>query len=397
MKTKTLIFFIDAVRPDYINAKHTPFLHRMGKQNTFVKLISLLGYSNGIHPTIWNGQYQEEHGYFLVYSYDPKKSTFGWMSKLRFIPAPLRRIAIAGLKTPFYWSNKKEKFPNWYRKKILPLPASIDPKQAKFFRTEPSIYKPLFFKELKQSGIPYGSQPDNDHPVYGKGVPIPKWNLTKNPVDYYFVYETDPLGHYYGPRSKEMKQKMKLIDKQIEKLYREASKEYEKIDLVMFSDHGMVEVKKTVNVKEAMDKSDLFPVKDYVVFYDSTMVRFWTKNKKIQRKIKKLLAKVPHITFLDKKLREKYHINFKTRKWGDLMFLADPGYRIFPDYFAPVRFNTKGMHGYWPELEQSKGVLITNTFRTERKNLHIVDLLPTLRSIVGLPEKKGIGINHHKR
>jgi hypothetical protein len=112
------------------------------------------------------------------------------------------------------------------------------------------------------------------------------------------------------------------------------------------------------------------------------MVRFWVKNKKTQKILIQNLSKIPHLNYLDEKLKKKYHVRFKTRKWGDLMFLADPGYRIFPDYFAPVKFNTKGMHGYWPEYEESKGIFITNTFKTKKKEINVVDLMPTMLTAI---------------
>ena len=179
---------------------------------------------------------------------------------------------------------------------------------------------------------------------------------------------------------------MSIIDKKIEELVEYAKKRYDKVNIFIFSDHGMVEVIDTINVKEIIDQSILQPIKDYIVFYDSTMVRFWIKRKEVGDKIVGLLDGTDHLTYLDEKLKEKYRIRFKTRKWGDLMFLANPGYRIFPDYFAPVRFNTKGMHGYWPEHPESKGIFITNTFFTRKKEINIVDIMPTILKAMGLKQ-----------
>jgi len=384
MKTKTLIFFIDAVRPDYINKKDTPFLFKLKKEKTYLDMISQLGYSSGIHPSIWKSMYQEKHEHFLVYSRSKKKSDFAWMKMLKFIPGKIRKIFIASLKAPFYWSKNKNMFPKWYIKKILPIPASMDPNQAKYFETNKKVYEPDFFNILKKNKISYSSQPDGNHKIYGKGVPIPKWHLTNKDIDYYFSYETDPIGHYYGPISKEMKNRMNLIDKQIKKLYQKALKEHSKLNLFVFSDHGMVEIKGTVDIQKIMKKSKLKLIKDYIVFYDSTMVRFWVKNKKIENEIIDILSKTNNLTHLDKKLKTKYKIRFKTRKWGDLMFIVDPGYRIFPDYFAPIKFNTKGMHGYWPEHQDSKGIFITNAFKTNKKKINIIDLMPTMFKAIGL-------------
>ncbi|MFH1211582.1 MAG: alkaline phosphatase family protein [Candidatus Woesearchaeota archaeon] len=388
-KTKTLIFFIDAVRPDYIENESAPFLYSLKKKQTYLDVKSLLGFSSGIHPSIWTGKYQERHGFFLVYMHDPKNSPFKWISSISFVPSKLREYILASLKAPFYMTKiNKKYFPAWYKQKILSIPASIDPKNAGFFSTGSTAYPMDFFDILKKNGMDYSSQPDFDFVgTYGHGVGVQNWELTDKPVDFFFVYETDPIAHYSGPRSHAIKNKMQEIDTKIKSIYSEAVREYGKADIFVFSDHGMVDVKHTIDVKVIVENSGLTPIKDYVVFYDSTMVRFWVNNEKAKKRIITLLSKIKHLTYLDDKLKAKYRIRFRTRKWGDLLFLASPGYRIFPDYFAPVRFNTKGMHGYWPEHPDSKGIFITNAFKTAKKEISVVDFMPTMLKAMGLEKE----------
>ena len=346
MRTKTLLFFIDAVRPDYISKENTPFLYKIKKEHYYSKLNTMLGYSSGIHPSIWTSKYQEDHGLFLVYSFEKEYSPFKWMKWLRFAPPYLRKVGISALKFPFYASKNKNIFPKWYKQNILPVPASVDPKQAKFFNYNQNLdYEKTFFNILKENNVSYFSCATAEHPLYGEGIRIKDWKISNKNLDLFFVYETDPIGHYSGPKSKEIKEVMHELDVKISKMYSEAKEKYDQVNLFIFSDHGMVEVKHAVNVKKVVDKLDIKPIKDYTVFYDSTMVRFQVRNENVKNTIISALQKINNLTYLDEKLKEKYKIRFKDKKWGDLMFLVDPGYRIFPDYFAPVRFNTKGMHG----------------------------------------------------
>ncbi|MHA1696267.1 MAG: alkaline phosphatase family protein [Candidatus Helarchaeota archaeon] len=385
-KTKTLIFFLDAVREDYITKRYTPFLYKLKNENTFLNLISFLGYSSGIHPSIWSGKYQEELGKFLVYSYDENSKHFAWMRNLRIFPQKFRQYFIGFLKIPYYMTF----FPNWllskwYKKSILPIPASMDPLMAKYFKIEDKMFRNDFLKILKDNRITYTVQSDRDNPNYSKKT---EWYLSNKDLDLFFSWYVDILGHYPGPKSKELHSKMKDYDKKITKIYDKAVKKYDKVNIFVFSDHGMEEVIGTINVKSILDKSDLVPVKDYISFYDSTMVRFWVKSEKIKKQIVNLLSDVNHLTYLDQKLKNKYHINFKDRKWGDLFFLADNGYRIFPDYFSPVRFNTKGMHGYFPEKNNNaKGIFISNAFKTQKKEIKIVEMLPTFLKTLKLTNK----------
>lgn len=386
---KTLIIFIDALRPNYINKTNTPHLYNLKKENTYLNLISLLGYSSGIHPTIWTGKYQEKHGKFLVYSYDPKNSPFKWMSILKYCPEKIKQYIIGSLKAPYYLLPiNKGLYPKWYKKKILPTPASIEPKYAKYFKIEDYNYDLTFFNILKKENIPYSSQPDYYNENYGEGVGLKNWKVTNKALDYYFSYDLDGFGHYPGPNSNELKKALKNIDTKIGELINTSKKKYKDFNFFIFSDHGMEEITQTINVKNHLKKINLKPEKDYIIFYDSTMVRFWCTDETIKKKIISHMKKLPNITHLDSTLKKKYHINFKNRKWGDLFFLADNGFRIFPDNFAPVKFNTKGMHGYFPEKnENAKGIFLTNTFKTSANEIKIIDLFPTLLKNIGLEKK----------
>ena len=384
---KTLIFFVDAVRSDYITEHNTPFLHKLKNENYYSELGTMLGYSAGIHPSIWTSKFQEDHGKFLVYSFEEDKSPFKWMKGLTYVPSIIRRVGISALKFPFYASKHKNLFPEWYKQKILPVPASVDPKQAGHFNYNQSLdYDPTFFTILKENEISMFSCATGTHPLYGEGIKIEDWAVTDNVVDHFFVYETDPVGHYNGPTSIEIHDIMARLDTKIAAMYAEAKEKFGDVNLFIFSDHGMVEVKGSVNVKEVVDKLPLKPVKDYLVFYDSTMVRFKVKDNAVKQQIIDAVSQIENVNHLDETLQEKYKIRFDDDKWGNLMFLVDPGFRVFPDYFAPVKFNTKGMHGYWPDHKDSLGVLLCNR-DLKGDNPSVIDLMPTMLEAIGLKDK----------
>jgi len=378
MRNKTLIFFIDAVRKDYISKQYTPFLYDFLNNETYLDWISQLWYSSWIHPSIWKWKHQENHWNFLVYYYQNSNWPFKWIKYLKFIPTKIREIFLAILKAPYYMLNFKDYFPMWYKKKILPIPASIDPNIAEYFNNKSSIYDADFFKILEKNNIKYSSQPDFDNKMYWKWVWINWWKITDNDLDYYFSYEIDPIWHYNWPKSQKIKEKMSEIDKKVYKLIQEAKTKYENVEIFIFSDHWMVEVNNNIDIKSILYDSNLKVWKDFKVFFDSTMVRIWSEDKKVKQKIIDIVWNIDHVTYLDEKLKNKYKINFKNNKWWDLIFLVDPWYRVFPDYFAPVRFNTKGMHWYWPENDEWKWIFMTNTFKTDKKEINVVDFMPTM-------------------
>lgn len=383
---KTLIFFLDAVREDYITKENTPFLYQLKKEQNFMNLIPLLGYSSWIHPTIWTWQYQEDHGNFLIYGYDPENSPFKWMKFLAIFPEKIKQYIVWGLKAPYYLLPKlKRFFPQWFIRKILPVPASIDPKMAWYFKIMNDPFENTFFKIMKEQNITLSSVPSTFNKNYWKWVPVHNWELSDAVVDFFFNGDTDWLWHYPGPNSDPLIKLMNQLDKKIESLFNEAKKLDPNTNMFIFSDHGMEEIVWTVDVKTTLESLNLKPIEDYIVFYDSTFIRFWINNKKAEKVIINALSKIDKITYLDESLKEKYKINFKNKKWWDLFFIADNGYRVFPDNFSPMKFNTKGMHGYFPENNKhAQWIFMTNTFKTEKKEIDVVDLFPTMLEGMGL-------------
>ena len=205
MTRKTIIFFLDAVREDYISKETTPFLNKLKNDNTYLKLISQIGYSSGIHPSIWSGKHQEKTGKFLVYSFDEHNSDFKWMRFLKIIPPKVRQYLIGFLKTPYYINKFPKKIlPKFYIKKILPIPASINPKTAKYFKIEDKKFENKLFEILSKNGISCKSIVDKENINYGEQKDLELWDISNNDLDLFFSWKIDILGHYPGPKSKEL-------------------------------------------------------------------------------------------------------------------------------------------------------------------------------------------------
>jgi len=127
------------------------------------------------------------------------------------------------------------------------------------------------------------------------------WQFTD--FDYKLISELDKIAHKYGTKSEEVKDCIRELDEKLKN---------EDFDIVM-SDHGMIDVKEAIKV----------PVNDDC-FIDSTMARYWGECPELPLNKGKIIK-------VDK-------------KWGDYVFLANPGVLICPSYFSknPV----KAMHGY---------------------------------------------------
>jgi predicted AlkP superfamily pyrophosphatase or phosphodiesterase len=376
---KTIVILIDGINPSQMK-KGMPFLSNYAKKHHFSKIFSMLGYSSGIHPSIWTGKYQDEHGMFTTFYFDPKNSPFKWAKFLRILPTNFaRKYFLAALKAPYFLvPGFKKYFPKKLSDSIIPLPPAIPAEIAPYFSCKGMLQKTItIFDELKSNGISYSRQSDSKG-YFGEYRKLQNMHLTSSRVDFFYFYFGDELGHIHGPMSSQVMKYLSECDRKIQELLEE-SKSY-KTNVLVFSDHGMCDVLYFVDVQGALSKTGMKNGRDYIAFYDSTMARFWPLLPGSRQKILDALKNERGVTFLDKSLLRKYHIDFKdTSRYGDMIFLMDPQTRIFPDYFAPIRGGLKGWHGFDPNFPDSKGIFVTN-HRISKSEIEIVELNRYIRS-----------------
>lgn len=203
------------------------------------------------------------------------------------------------------------------------------------------------------------------------------------------IGDLDGVGHKFGSDSTEYKETVKRVKDCVDRICRIVDKRFDKVHLVIFGDHGMMTVQRHLDIWHHLKRLDLEVEKDYLFFLDSTMVRFWFFNKRASREIKELLTGLDGGKILNTTDQTRYRIRYPHNKFGDLLFLADPGVLVFPNFFQN-KHPVKGMHGYAPETpEQQSAVVISSSLVTDSGKLHQpVDmrrLFPTLLTLMDLP------------
>ena len=60
---------------------------------------------------------------------------------------------------------------------------------------------------------------------------------------------------------------------------------------------------------------------------------------------------------MDDATAKRNHVPWPDRRYGDYLWVADPGILVFPDFFHRL-VPCIGMHGYDPKLPESRGMCI---------------------------------------
>lgn len=351
-----LFIMIDACGWEIL--KQNPFAQTFAP--TRKRLDSVFGYSSTCVPSILSGRWPVEHRNWCYFVYDPKNSPFRSLRPLRWLPPAItsRRIFRRWL-TKFV--RVQLKFRGYFDLYNIPFryihlfdfTEKKSPLQPGGMNRGPNI-----FDYLTQHRIPYFVTDTTRSEEANRDALIA--DIAAERIDFAFQYWAglDGLLHRVGNQSPEISAKLQVYQQWIEQILEVARKHYSDIHLYVFSDHGMANCDRLIDLKARIDALPLRMEHDYAVVYDSTLARFWFFNDQARSLITAELQRVPEGRIMPDDELERLHARFEDRYFGELIFLVQEGVLIVPSHMGerPIR----AMHGYHPSDPQSYASLLTN-------------------------------------
>ncbi len=326
-----------------------------------------------------SGKYPEETNHWLPYFYSPQESPIffktlnkiGAVFPLDRLPS-LRNLAVGQTRrfilkqgvhinnVPFHIIDKVTLYPYYYMHELPFFHELKEQLQKKCQTSLTHIGPPKTRKHLYRSLLKY----------------IRASNHEKELV---IAYEDalDGLGHKFGPYSPECLHYAKSLDRVLLEVYQKLAKCFGKnLTFFVFSDHGQCEQTNNLNLLSELDKKTLNLGDDYLCILDATLALFWAKNKDVEEKILEVLGKIRIGKVIDERLQKKYHIRFDDKRYGEIIFVLNPGGTLFPNFFSS--FGTmRGLHGYLPEDDVQKGLLIS-----DKKSLYVPRHVRDIRNFI---------------
>jgi hypothetical protein len=329
-------------------------------------LQTIFGYSATCDPTILTGALPRDHGHFSFFAYDPSSSPFHHsllLTLMRLVPRSLasrnrvRSIVSRLLKGRLGYTGYFNIYNMPFR--LLPL----------FDYTEKrDIYQPgginsglpTVMDYAREKGIDFflsdWRKPETENLAALTGA------LSDPDRDCSFAYlymaSMDAVLHQYGKPHPAVTDKMQWYDRQIRELLETARRYYREVRIFIFSDHGMTNVSSLCDLQQTIVRSGLKFAHDYAAVYDSTMARFWFLNDGAEKRIREVLAEEKNGRILTPKEQREWGIDFPDNRYGDMIFLLNPGVLLLPSHMGerPIA----GMHGYEPEDPDSVASFCTN-------------------------------------
>ena len=396
-----IMVMVDALRHDYITRSNAPFMHDLASSGLHGSLVPSFGfepdgaYFSGLDPEECDGgaQYWHKPGehvfrllpLFRALHAIPSNSWRAMVRKMiRYTSqvlsadsmtrhmAPVNQIPLAML--------GKFSFP---MKKLASDPG---------FTTSYSI-----FDVLRKSGKTFLF---HGHPAYSVRIEAVVERYLKdecgaNDFAFLFVGDLDRIGHRYGPDSEQREEMLRRVDSGIGQIYARAASLYEEVHLVVFGDHGMVEVERYESLEETIRAAGLDMRKD-LYFLDSTFARFWVEDPGRRAHLERLLDDLPFGRVISGADRARYRIRYPHNYFGDVLFAVDDAVLIHPSFYSTGRYPPKGMHGYLPGCRDNESAFFVASPRVGSPlamgRMDMRRIYPTVLDLLGIME--GVDVPH---
>jgi hypothetical protein len=316
---------------------------------------TVFGYSSAAIPSLLTGVPPAEHGLFCMYRYDPRNSPF---KILRYVPRLPKRVESKVKLLVRRMVDRRKIIRGYYDLYDIPL------RYLRYFdvpqRGDPyrpgSGEVPTLFDELARRSLPYRVWEYRTPESRGLNELIGALGAD-NCLLFLYTAELDALMHRVGTRHADVRSKLERYEEAIAAILEKSRELDEEILLYVFSDHGMTDVRNTIDVWGTIERRGLRLGRDYIAFFDATMARFWISSAARARLLEILGGIEGGRVLADGELGALGCL-FEDRSYGDVIFAADPGTMIVPSFMGRERI--AAMHGYDPHDGDSIACIFTN-------------------------------------
>ena len=348
-------------------------------------LETVLGYSSGAIPTILTGLHPAQTGHWNLYYYDPQGSPFRWLRWFGFLPkrmldnrvsrklikelgrrmlgmGPLFECQVSPALLPFF--NYVEKR-NIYAEGGIPNSVSI-------------------FDLLRARGVPYRVY--SYHQLSDtRIVEQARRDIQSGGANFFFLYlsEMDRFLHSQCNDPQPVAERVAWYDQQLREVFKVAARKDPEMTFTVISDHGMTPVHSQYDLVEKIEALGFSMPKHYVAVYDSTMARYWFFDEDARRAIVAELGRTSCGQIVDDSELDRLGILFPDRRYGEVVFLLDPGWLLATSDFNGNGWHPVGMHGYHPSDSHSDAIFLSNQHPRQQMST-IADIYPCLAEAASL-------------
>ncbi|MGE4232019.1 MAG: ectonucleotide pyrophosphatase/phosphodiesterase [Bacteriovoracia bacterium] len=169
-----------------------------------------------------------------------------------------------------------------------------------------------------------------------------------------YFSDVDLAGHIFGPDSKELKDAIFKVDRELGLLFDTIESKKFDVNTIVVSDHGMNRLIKKIKLPREVvnDKdiliSDMGPVPLFYISNQDKLEKTYALLKKLEKKEKDKFK-----VYKRNDIPRSLHYS-KSKRIGDLVLIANPGFTF--ENGKPLKVEKIGLHGYNPNSVNMHGI-----------------------------------------
>jgi hypothetical protein len=325
-------------------------------------LRTVLGFSSGAIPTMLTGLSPAENGHWNLFYYDPEGSPFRWLRYFHFLPDRLldhrlvRKLVkemgrhALGMGQNFECCVSPHLLPwfNFLERRDIYSPGGIAAAKS-------------VFDLLAERCIPhrvYTYHYWSDEEILRSALE----DVGGSDARFFFLClcEMDMLLHEQWRNPQPLEQRLEWYARRLRQLFEAVRRVDPDATFTVTSDHGMTPVRGHYDLVGDVAALGLKMPEDYLAVYDSTMARFWFFTERSRQAIVNLLSGLScGLILTDEELRQ-LGVLFPDRRYGETIFLLNPGLLLSRSDFNGPGWMPAGMHGDHPDDPYSDAVFLSS-------------------------------------
>ncbi len=314
---------------------------------------TVLGYSSAAIPSLLSGATPAEHGSWSMFRRADRGGSFAFLARMPRIPHALEWRARHWVRR---YLDSRGAVRSYYS--LYEVPLHLLHRFDVGLKGDPfqpgGLPRETVFDWMKQHGVKYRLW---YYTTAEEANLSAAEEVLGDDSDVLFVYtaELDALMHRVGIFHQSVESRLSRYAAFLAAMRARARTQGIALTTVVLSDHGMTDVSACADPWSGMNARGLTLGRNYLGFYDSTMLRVWGDAAVIAASTEAMGENGRRLS--DDELRARGCF-FPGREYGDAVFLAYPGVLIVPSFMgaAPIA----AMHGYDPDDRFSLGCFMSD-------------------------------------
>jgi hypothetical protein len=334
------------------------------------RLDTVLGFSQAALASILTGRAPDEHGLWMMYSFAAHASPFAWLA---LVPSRVssRRLWLRRL---IRWNLEHVRgIKGYYSLYDVPrgiLPHLDIPGRKGLFAAGSVPGSTTILDELAARGTP--CRVWDYHDEEASAFAALRDDLARGRRGFFLLYTAglDAELHRAGSAGGGVGERLDWYRARLAEIVA-AAETGGGARIFVLGDHGMCDVRARVDLMGEVAALGLDVPRDYVPFYDSTMARLRIRTDRARGVLTQFLGGRAEGRLLGADEMKALGVSFADGRFGDLVFLVEPGTIIAPSFMGSG--SVAAMHGYDPDAPCMPSLLLSNA-ELPRSQMSILDV-----------------------